>query len=104
MPMVVDEIARRQPDLLYASVPQTTNISDGFKGVTFSDIATATDHVANWIDRAFGRSSNFDTIAYMNIPAYPLVGLASIVEKLGLDECISYGADRMYFAFTRIRG
>jgi hypothetical protein len=131
--MVVDEIARRQPDLLYASVPQTTNISDGFKGVTFSDIATATDHVANWIDRAFGRSSNFDTIAYMgigdlryvvvflaavkcgykvrseywmclNIPAYPLVGLASIVEKLGLDECISYGADRMYFAFTRIRG
>lgn len=132
MPMVVDDIARQQPDLLYASVPLTTNLSEGFQGITFSEIASATNHVANWIDKKFGRSSKFDTIAYMGIgdlryvvvflaavkcgykvrsemltcvdkSPHALLGLASIIEKLSMDECISYETDRMLAASICIR-
>jgi hypothetical protein len=78
--VVVDQIANLQPDLLYASVPLTANICDGFKGVTFLDIATATNYVASWIDRTHGRSTNFDTIAYMGIGdlRYVVVFLAAV--------------------------
>jgi hypothetical protein len=80
MPVVVDQIANSQPDLLYASVPLTASIGDGFKGVTFLDIASATNSVAAWIDRTYGRSANFDTIAYMGIGdlRYVVVFLAAV--------------------------
>jgi hypothetical protein len=80
MPVVVDQIANSQPDLLYASVPLTANIGDGFRGVTFLDIASATNHVAAWIDRTYGRSTKFDTIAYMGIGdlRYVVVFLAAV--------------------------
>ncbi|KAF2113570.1 hypothetical protein BDV96DRAFT_601064 [Lophiotrema nucula] len=80
MPVVVDQIARQQPDLKYASVPLTANISDGFKDVTFSDIASAVNHVALWIDRTLGRSTGFSTIAYMGHGdlRYVIVFLAAV--------------------------
>jgi acyl-CoA synthetase (AMP-forming)/AMP-acid ligase II len=67
MPTVVDEIAKQTPGLTYASVPLTTNISNGFKDITFSDIASAANHIAAWTERTLGRSSSFDTIAYMGL-------------------------------------
>ncbi|PVH91878.1 NRPS-like enzyme [Periconia macrospinosa] len=80
MPVVVDEIAKQQPDLVYASVPLTTNVSEGFKDITFFDIASATNHVAAWIDHRLGRSPNFDTIAYMGLGdmRYVVVFLAAV--------------------------
>ena len=80
MPVVVDGIAKEQPDLVYASVPIATNISEGFKNITFSDIASATNHVAAWIDRKLKRSSSFDTIAYMGLGdlRYVVVFLAAV--------------------------
>ncbi|KAF1949507.1 putative NRPS-like enzyme [Byssothecium circinans] len=80
MPVVVDELAKKQPDLVYASVPLTNNIGDGFKGFTFADIASATNHVAAWIDGTFGRSPNFGTIAYMGLGdlRYVVVFLAAV--------------------------
>ena len=80
MPAVVDEIAREKPDLVYASVPLSTNIADGFKNITFSDIASATNHVAAWIEKTMGRSSEFETIAYMGLGdlRYVVVFLAAV--------------------------
>jgi hypothetical protein len=119
MPIVVDETAKQQPDLVYASVPLTTNIRDEFKDITVLDIASATNLIAVWIDRTLGRSTKFDTIAYMGLSdlryvvvfltavkcgykvcslgrnyfssrePMTLLGLASIPEEFSLDECIS---------------
>ncbi|KAF2176481.1 acetyl-CoA synthetase-like protein [Zopfia rhizophila CBS 207.26] len=80
LPVVVDEIAQSQPDLPYASVPLTANLSDGFKDITFSDITSATNYLAAWIHGNLGRSSDFDTIAYIG-PGdlrYVVVFLAAI--------------------------
>lgn len=88
MPVIVDETAEKQPNLTYASVPLTTNISDGFKSVTFSDIASAINHVAGWIDRTLGQSKNFATIAYMGLGdlRYVVVFLAAV--KCGYKVCL----------------
>lgn len=65
MPTVVDETAKGHPDLPYAYVPISSNVGDGFKPVTFSDIATATNYLAAWMEQNLGTSTSFETIAYM---------------------------------------
>lgn len=65
LPTVVDETAKSHPDLPYAHVPISSNVGDGFKSVSFSDLATATNHLAAWISETLGRSTSFETIAYM---------------------------------------
>ena len=66
MPTVVDEIAKDQPDLEYAYIPLTSNVRDGFKPVTFAEIANATNSLVSWIETNIGRSLNFETIAYIS--------------------------------------
>ncbi|ROV98462.1 hypothetical protein VPNG_08540 [Cytospora leucostoma] len=65
LPTVVDETAASQPELTYAYVPISNNLGDGFKAITFSDVATATNYMAAWIHQTLGRSTSFQTIAYM---------------------------------------
>lgn len=65
LPTVVDETATSQPGLTYAYVPISNSIGDGFKAITFSDIATATNHMAAWIHQNLGPSTSLQTIAYM---------------------------------------
>lgn len=65
LPTVVDDTAKTQPDLPYGYVPISSNIGDGFKAVTFSDIASATNYLAAWIQQNLGSSTSFETIAYM---------------------------------------
>lgn len=80
LPVVVDETAKRQPDLPYAYVPISSNVGDGFKAITFHEIAAATDHMAAWIHQNLGRSTSFDTIAYMGLGdlRYVVVFLAAV--------------------------
>ncbi|KAJ4403409.1 putative NRPS-like protein biosynthetic cluster [Gnomoniopsis sp. IMI 355080] len=80
LPVVVDETAKSQPNLPYAYVPTSNNVGDGFKAVTFSDIATAANHMAAWIHQNLGPSSSFETIAYMGLGdlRYVAVFLAAV--------------------------
>lgn len=80
LPMVLDETARSQPDLPYAYVPNSSNVGDGFKAVSFSDIASATNHVAFWIQQNLGLSTSFETITYMGLGdlRYVVVFLAAV--------------------------
>lgn len=80
LPVVVDETAKAQPDLPYAYVPTGNNVSDGFKAVTFSDIATAANHMATWIHQTLGPSDSFETISYMGLGdlRYVVVFLAAV--------------------------
>ncbi|ROV93376.1 hypothetical protein VMCG_08404 [Cytospora schulzeri] len=65
LPRVLDETAATQPDLTYAYVPISNSLSDGFKAITFSDVATATNYMATWIHQNLGPCDSFQTIAYM---------------------------------------
>ncbi|KUI57302.1 Linear gramicidin synthase subunit D [Cytospora mali] len=65
LPTVINETAASQPGLTYAYMPISNRLSDGFKAITFSDVATATNYMAAWIHHNLGLSTSFQTIAYM---------------------------------------
>ena len=65
IPTLVDEYAQNDPDYVFALIPRTANLTDGLKEVTISTFARAVDEVASRIDTRLGKSTDFDTIAYI---------------------------------------
>jgi hypothetical protein len=63
LPVVVDE---RNSKSLFARVPKSqTHLQDGLIDVTCGDFARAVNRAAGWLEDNFGRSSSFDTLAYI---------------------------------------
>ena len=65
IPTLVDEYAQSDPDYVFALIPKTANFADGLREITISAFARAVDEVASRIDSQLGKSTNFDTIAYI---------------------------------------
>ncbi|KAI8625972.1 acetyl-CoA synthetase-like protein [Xylariaceae sp. FL1651] len=68
MPLVLDKLARAMPSKLFATIPNTADLSDGFRDISFSDMARCINFMARWIEDSFGRSDSFETLAYIGIP------------------------------------
>ncbi|KAI1370978.1 acetyl-CoA synthetase-like protein [Hypoxylon crocopeplum] len=68
LPLVLDELANTNPDRLYAAIPKTADVTDGFRDITVADIARCVNFMAKWIEHRFGRSDSFETITYIGIP------------------------------------
>ena len=63
LPVLVDQ---RDPKWLFSQIPKSpTHLQDGFVDVTCGDFARAVNRFAAWLDNKFGRSSSFDTLAYL---------------------------------------
>ena len=77
IPSLVDEYAKNDPDYVFAKIPRTTNFADGLQEITISTFARAVDEVAWRCEHLFGKSTNFDTIAYIgpsqSIPNHRLI-------------------------------
>ena len=67
LPSVLDELAKHNPDRLYAAIPRTGNISDGFSDVTVADLARCVDFTSRWLEDRVGRSNSFETITYIGV-------------------------------------
>ena len=65
IPTLVDEYARTDPDYVFASIPRTKDFADGLKSITISQFARAVNEVAWRIESELGKSTHFDTIAYI---------------------------------------
>lgn len=63
--VTVDEIADKTPEKMFACIPRTSNLKDGFRDVTFRDFARATDRIAWWLEGLLGKSTTFETLAYI---------------------------------------
>ena len=74
LPALVDECARTNPDYVFAMVPKTSNLADGYKEITIKSFARAVNEVAHRIDSTAGKSTKFDTIAYIGPSQSPLHG------------------------------
>lgn len=66
-PTHLDEIARTNPGRVYAAIPKTADVKDGFLDVTIGDIARCANFMARWIEDKFGKSRNFETIGYVGL-------------------------------------
>jgi len=80
VPQVADEIAKLDPHRIYASIPYSPDVTEGFRDVTFLQLAHAVNHIAWWLHQDFGRSNDFETLAYMGISdlRYTVIFLAAI--------------------------
>ncbi|GAW21829.1 hypothetical protein ANO14919_113540 [Xylariales sp. No.14919] len=67
MPTVLDDLAARSPARVYAAVPKTNDIKDGFRDITFADVARMVNFIAWWVEDRFGRSDKFEAIGYIGI-------------------------------------
>ncbi|KAL8721403.1 MAG: hypothetical protein Q9225_001918 [Loekoesia sp. 1 TL-2023] len=80
LPQVLDHLARSKPGRIFASVPKTFDLTDGFRDVTVSQMSRSVDHLAWWLEENIGKSSTFETIAYLGLPdlRYTIVFLAAV--------------------------
>ena len=80
LPQVLDDLARNDRDQVYASFPRSSDLSGGFRDVSVLEMARAVNKVAYWLDGVIGRSTSFETVAYMG-PfdlRYAIVFLAAV--------------------------
>ncbi len=80
LPNVVDELAQSSPERIYATIPLSSDVSQGFRDVTMLEVAESVNHFAFWLEESFGRSSSFETLTYMGVPdfRYAIVFLAAV--------------------------
>lgn len=67
VPILIDEIAEHDPDRVFACIPKTTDLDDGFRNVTYAGFARAINRAAGWIGNTIGPSEKgkFETLAYI---------------------------------------
>lgn len=80
LPQVLDDLAKSKPGRIFASVPKTFELKDGFRDVTVLQLARSVNQFAWWIEKTIGRSSTFETVAYLGLPdlRYTIVFLAAV--------------------------
>ena len=80
LPQVVDELARSKSKRIYATLPLTSDLTQGFRDVTMLQVSQAVNRVAYWLEQIIGRSTVFETLSYMGLPdlRYAIVFLAAV--------------------------
>ncbi|RYP43923.1 hypothetical protein DL768_009554 [Monosporascus sp. mg162] len=80
LPAVIDELARDEPSRPWASIPiDDWDLSHGYEDVSYDTFANAINKLAWFIVNSIGRSSTFETIAYLGAPdiRYHMIQMAS---------------------------
>lgn len=62
---ILDTIADSQPDQIYCIHPLSSNISLGWKNITFADLSGAINRMVVWIQKNVAASDQPQTLAYM---------------------------------------
>lgn len=65
LPTLIDQLAKDRPDDLFALVPKSNDLNDGFRNITLRDFATCINSVAFWLEDNLGKSTSFETLAYI---------------------------------------
>lgn len=65
---VFDEVSVTDPDRLFASISLSTDVTEGFKDLSFRDISRCVNNFACFLEREIGSSSKAETIAYLGLP------------------------------------
>src|SRR4051812_32218320 len=68
LPITIDAIALSDPEKTWASIPKSSNLSDGFRDISFGMFANAINRLAWFIEEKLGRSETFATVMYMGVP------------------------------------
>ncbi|KAI8958393.1 acetyl-CoA synthetase-like protein [Daldinia sp. FL1419] len=80
IPQVLDELAEKDPFRVYATIPRTSDVKDGYRDVSVAELARCVNFMAKWLVNNFGRSDSFETITYIGLSDLrgPIVLLGAI--------------------------
>ncbi|KAJ5722466.1 AMP dependent ligase/synthetase [Penicillium malachiteum] len=80
LPQVIDYHAHENPTHIFASVPRTENVADGFRDIDMKTLATAVDAMAWWLDDRSKEISGEKVLGYVGVPdiRYPIIFFAAI--------------------------
>ncbi|TGO46436.1 hypothetical protein BCON_0325g00040 [Botryotinia convoluta] len=65
LPHVIDGLALSNPTRIFASIPISNNLQDGFQDITYKDFARTVDKCSWWMEENLGRSETFETLNYV---------------------------------------
>ena len=83
IPQLIDEGAKSNPDASFWSIPRSSNLADGFRDINYAQAAGAINRVAWWIDENVGKSTTFESLAYMGPPDLRYAILTVAAQKTG---------------------
>ncbi len=80
MHKVLDDVALAKPERPLAAIMKTSKVEDGFRDVSFAEVANAVNVMAHEIERRSGKSQDFETLTYFGIPdlRYQIMFLAGV--------------------------
>lgn len=82
VPQVLDALASSDPERIYASIPLTPDVNDGFRDVTMQDLANAVNNIAWMLEGIEGKpeEGRFERIAYIGASdiRYAIMMIAAI--------------------------
>ncbi|KAH7336688.1 hypothetical protein BKA65DRAFT_563960 [Rhexocercosporidium sp. MPI-PUGE-AT-0058] len=69
IPTQIDQLSLTNPSKLFACIPRSSSLSEGFRDVTYRDFARGIDRAAAWIEEKFGIGGEglFRTLAYVGV-------------------------------------
>lgn len=68
-PVVIDERARDEPDMVWCSLPyDDADLSQGYEDITYAVFANAINKLSWFLVKNVGRPTNFESIAYFGSP------------------------------------
>jgi hypothetical protein len=68
MVSAIEELAQHQPERVFAFIPSSADLQDGFREVTFKEIKFAIDYAVKWLQDGFGAFSLHETVSYIGLP------------------------------------
>lgn len=80
---LIDQRAREDPQRPIWSIPRSSNLADGFRDISYGQVAQAINRAAWWIDENVGKSTTFETLAYMGPPDLRYAVLTVAAQKTG---------------------
>ena len=84
LPNTLFRLASQHPDLIYSEYPHTNRAVDGYRKITYNEVANAVHAAAWWIDEVVGKPAKDDgseTLVYMgpNDLRYAILALGSVM-------------------------
>ena len=83
IPQLIDQRAEESPELPLWSIPVSSALVDGFRDISYGQVARAINRAAWWIDEKVGKSTTFETLAYMGPPDLRYAVLTVAAQKTG---------------------
>ena len=65
LPTYIDRLGQDSPEKSWALIPRSRDLKEGFGEYRYRHLVAAIDSVAWWIESLIGRSTTFETVAYM---------------------------------------